>query len=232
MADQEQDGLLSLTVPVVMTFPNLLEAKSVQRGGKSTGDPKFSANFEFNTDHPDFPRVRAKILELANAKWPGRNFGAEAAVVDASGLKRIPTFLFPLTAGDKLADKAKENGKDREFSRGKVVLVSRSKYEPGLAVIDGGAIVDLEGPARVMAKSKFYSGVEVLAQFNFQAYDGVGETGADGVTAYLNKVLSTNKGTKLAGGGSSAADVFKGYIGTSSAVNPLGATEMNDEIPF
>jgi len=42
------------------------------------------------------------------------------------------------------------------------------------------------------------------------------------VTAYLNMVCVTEKGPKLAGGGQSASEVFKGYIGTTSQEDPTG----------
>jgi hypothetical protein len=70
----------------------------------------------------------------------------------------------------------------------------------------------------VKAKPKFYFGVEVLPQFNFVAYDGVGNN-LDGVTAYLNMVFTTNKGKRLSGG-ASAAETFKGYAGHTSTEDP------------
>lgn len=217
--------------PVLMSFPQLIVPKAVMKNGKATGEPKFSAGFEFTPDHVDLKRCKALCMKVASEKWPGRNFAAEAATVDKEGLRRIPTFVFPFSTGDKLADAAKAKGKEREWSRGKAVLTARSIQEPKLSVIDGGRAIDLEGPARAAHAGKFYNGVEVLFQVYFKAYDGVGDTGADGVTAYLNMVVSTNKGAKLSGGGASAAEVFKGYIGTASGFDPTGAS-LDDEIPF
>lgn len=211
----EDIGTINLTVPVVSTFPNLMEAKAVTIKGKPSGEPKYSSNFEFDPDHVDLAALKAEAVKVAKAKWPGRD------------LKEL---AFPFTSGDKLADKAKAKDKDREFSRGKVVLTSRSKYEPRLSVVEGGKLVDYEGDKRPMAKKFFYNGVMALAQFNFVAYDGVGAN-PDGVTAYLNMVVSLNKGKKLSGG-SSAAEVFKGYIGTSSDEDPTAGDDPDDEIPF
>lgn len=210
---ENQEGLVNLTKPVTMTFPNLFEAKAVQIKGKPSGDPKYSANFEFDADSEDLKTMKAKAVAIARAKWPGCN---------------LADYDFPFNDGNKLADKAKANSKDREFSRGKAVLTSRSKYQPRLSVIDGGKVVDLDDALMAVHKGKFYSGVEALAQFNFVAYDGVGNN-RPGVTAYLGMVLSTNKGAKLAGG-ASAADVFKGYVGTTSDFDPTAAGL--DEIPF
>lgn len=232
---QDDAGIFVFPVPVVSTFPNLLEAKAVTRNGKATGEPKFSLNLEIDpaTQAELAKALKLKALEIARAKWPGRDFAAETAKVDGSGLKRIPTFVFPFSNGTELADAAKAKGKDREFSRGKLVLTARSKFQPRLSAIVGGKLVDFEGDAIKTAKTYFYSGVEVLAQVNFQAYDGVPPSGADGVTAYLNLVVSTNKGKKLASGGPSASEVFSGYLGSISNIDPTGgASALDDEIPF
>ena len=64
-------------------------------------------------------------------------------------------------------------------------------------------------------------GVDVLVQLNFVAYDGVGNN-PDGVTAYLQHILSFNSGERLKGGGGGkpASEVFGGYIGLPSDVDP------------
>lgn len=233
--DDKNAGVYAFPVPIPSTFPNLLEAKAVQRNGKATGEAKFSLNFEGDPQVEAHAKwiagVKAKALEVARAKWPGRDFAAESRTVDKEGLKRIPTFVFPWSNGSDLADGAKARGKDREFSRGKFVLTARSKFQPRLSAIVGGKLVDFEGDAIKANAKYFYSGVEVLAEVNFQAYDGVQPNGADGVTAYLNLVVSTNKGAKLTGGGRSASEVFSGYLGTISNVDPTGG-ELDDEIPF
>lgn len=211
---EQNEGVYTLTEPTTLTFPNLLEAKAVQVKGKASGEPKYSSNFEFDPESEDLKALKAKAVAVARAKWPGRD------------LKELS---FPFTSGDKLAEKAKAKSKDREFSRGKIVVTARSKYQPRLSVVEGGKIVDLEGDAIKARGRVFYSGVSALAQFNLVAYDGVGNN-PDGVTAYLNMAVSLNKGAKLAGG-ASAAEVFKGYIGTASDEDPTGA-DLDDEIPF
>lgn len=213
---EQTEGQVTLTKAVTLTFPNLLEAKSVMRNGKATGDPKYSANFEFEPDSEDLAALKAEMVKVARAKWPGCD---------------LKTIAFPIANGDKLADKAKARDKDREFSRGKAVLTARSKYQPRLSVIEGGKVRELEGDAIVATgKQVFYSGVKALAQVNLVAYEPVQDDGKPGVTAYLNMVCSTNKGTKLTGG-ASAADVFKGYIGSTSDEDPTGG-DLDDEIPF
>lgn len=212
---EAKEGGYALTAPATHSFPNLDKPRAVEKNGKPTGEPKYSGNFEFNPTDEDLAAMKSVAASVARAKWPGRALGELA---------------FPFTNGDKLADKAKAKGKDREFSRGKVVLTARSKYQPKLSVIQGGKIVEIEpGPqADAMIRKVFYTGVQVLAQFTFSAYEGVGNN-PDGVNAYLNMVLSLNKGDRLTGG-ASAADVFKGYIGGMTDEDPT--TGLDDEIPF
>lgn len=210
-------GVYNLTEPVVMTFPNLLVPKAFGQKGKESGEPKFSANFAFAPDSADLKAMKATAARVARAKWPGIDFKVLA---------------FPFSNGDKLADEAKAAKKDREYYRGHVIVAARSKYEPRLSGIENGVAVDYEGDARKAANAKFYSGVKVLAQVNFVAYKGVGRN-PDGVTAYLNMIFTTNKGTRLSTS-QSAAEVFKGYVGNISAEDPTaGRREMiDDEIPF
>jgi hypothetical protein len=216
MADEVKSGsLYNLTEPVQMTFPNLMTPKAFGAKGKESGEPKYSANFGFKLDSADLKAMKARCAQVAKAKWPGRD------------LKEL---VFPFTAGDKLADKAKAERKDREFYRGLVILAARSKYEPRLSGIENGVAVDYEGDARKAAAGKFYPGVFVLAQFNFVAYPGVGRN-PDGVTAYLNMVFTTGKGTRLSTG-QTAAEVFKGYVGHASSEDPtVVAADEGDEVP-
>lgn len=224
----ENLGIFNSTKPVVMSFPNLIEARKFKRNGKETGEAKFDASFNFPPDHPDLKTLKEIAVSVAKAKWPGRDLGAD---VKSGELK------LPWDTGDRLIAKrqaklqkaGKPADEKGDFMKGLVVLKSSSKYEPRLALAENGKVVDLEGAARAASKAKFYFGVEVLIQVNFVAYDAVGDGGKDGVTAYLNMVLSTNKGKKLAGG-ASAAETFKGYVGTTTTEDPTGG--LDDEIPF
>ena len=219
MADEKNMGLYSLTAPVVMSHPNLFEARAFGKKGKEQGEPKFSANFLLVPDGVDLKELKALAAKVARAKWPDRPF---------SELK------FPFEDGNKKADKRKKtSGKDDgDFQRGFVVMAGRSKYEPRLSAIVNGKVIDYEGPARAAAKDKFFFGAEVLAQFNLVAYDGVGSN-PDGVTVYLNAVLATGKGKKIAGGGQSAKETFGGYLGSATTEDPTaGGSDMDDDITF
>lgn len=223
MADKKEGRIVKITVPVILSFPNLDEARSVKKNGKPTGEPKFSASFEFDPTSDTLKTIKAEALAVAKEANPGR---------DVAGDFKNKEFAFPWTSGDKLAEKAVKNGKDREWSRGKVVVTARSKYQPILSQLQGGKINEIDGELKPIIKKAFYTGVEVLAELNLQAYDGVGSN-PDGVTAYLNKVLSLGRGERLVKGGANSAEVFKDYIGGLSDEDPSGGLDdLDDEIPF
>lgn len=216
MTEVPHDGIFNLTKPVTMTFPNLFKARPFKRNGKEIGDPKFDSSFLFDADSDDLKNMKALCVKVARANRPSAD---------------LKTLAFPFKSGDKMADAAKAKNKDNEVSRGKVVLSARSKYQPKLAVFENGKIVDLEDETAIARfKGRFYPGALVYAQLNFVWYDEVGQ-GPAGVNAYLNMVLSTGKGTRL-GSGRSAADVFSGYVGNISDVDPTAGQTIDDDIPF
>lgn len=221
----DSNSLFSLTAPAILAHPNLFEPRAFGAKGKETGEKKYSANIVLDPTNPanksDLDAMKAVAATVAKARWPGRD---------------LKTLKFPFSSGDKIVAKRQEkkgttyNG-DADFQKGKVIIACRSKYEPRLAVIENGRITDLEGPARLAAKGKFFFGCEVLAQVNFVPYDGVGAN-PDGVTCYLNMVVSLNKGTRLSGG-ASAAETFRGYVGHTSAEDPTGGEQIaDDDIPM
>lgn len=221
---KDTTGIYNLTKPVILAHPNLITARPFKdANGKEKGDPKYGCNFVLSPDHPDFAGLKAKAVQVARAKWPDRD------------LKEL---RFPFKDGSKEADKRKARKGDKytgdaEYQRGQIVLPARSNYEPALAVIDGNPprFVDLEGAARVANEKKFYFGCEVLAQVNFVAYNKTSDDTKDGVTAYLNQVVSLNRGKRLTSA-QSAAETFKGYAGTVSAVDPTAGAELDDDIAF
>lgn len=210
MATNEELVTVAFQEPGTLTFSNLFEAKAIGKKGKEQGEPKYSATIEVDPSSALFQQLKTEALKVAAKRWPGR---------DTNELK------FPWAKGSELADKAKRESppKDREFSRGKAVITARTKLEPTLAYVDGRTLVEnLEDSRRIAAKSKFYPGVQVLVEVALKAYEGVGAN-PDGVNAYLNKVVSLNKGAKiegLSGSRTSAADTFKGYLGTTSDYDP------------
>lgn len=210
------DGRYALTQPVIMAFPQLFEAKAVGKKGQATGKPKYSANFVLVRDGVDHKALKDLAIKIANERWPGRS---------------IKELKFPFSNGDKLADARIAKGKkDGEFQRGHSVLISRSTYEPALATYKNGQAIDLAGANRAAAKNEFYPGVMVLASFTLAPYDGVGQN-PDGVCAYLQSVMTLNKGTRLAGGQAAASETFKGYVGHATDEDPtVGAPTAEETI--
>jgi len=219
MAETKHNAVFDFTSGVTAMFTkNLFVARTFKdKKGNPVGEPKYDGTFEIDANHPDLKPLKALCVEVARAKWPG---------VDLS------TLQFPIQNGDKIADKQKAKGKDRESARGKAVLIARSQYEPRLSVVQNGTISDYEGDRRPLAKPFFYDGVSVLVEVNLEAYDGVGAN-PDGVTAYLNMVCSLNKGERIGSAGRPAAEVFKGYAGNLSTEDPTQSDLSDtDELPM
>lgn len=145
----------------------------------------------------------------------------------------------PWTAGDKLHEKyvakRKAGGKaddgKADFQKGMMVLKGSSKYRPKLAVVEGGDLIDVTEQNTALHKGKFYFGVQALVKVNLVAYDRINEDAQDGVTAYLDMVVSLNKGERLTGG-PSAAETFKGVVGSLSAEDPTAGQNVSDEDDF
>ncbi len=207
-------------VPWTGTFLNLDKPRTIS--GSAREVPKFSGNFEIEKGSDEEKRVRAAIVEAARQLWPTLDIGAAI---------REGRLNVPLSDGDKLADKAKEKsaatGKSRlrEWSRGKVVLIARSKdeYPPAVTIRENGVTTVLETlDAVARAKGKFlYTGVNCLFGVRLNAYEAVGETGKPGVNAYLEAVESLGTGERLIAQ-KDRAERFKGYIGLEQDHDPTG----------
>lgn len=211
MSDKVAGVIYNLTEPAILAFPNLMTARPFMRNGKPQGEPKFDAQFMLRPDHKDVPFIREGLLTAAKLMFP-----------------TVPEkFQWPIHSGDQLAEEAKAAGeKDKEFFRGYFVLISRSKFAPGLSAAVNGRAVDfpMTGEERIACGVYFYGGCHVMGQFNFMPYPGVKPHGVPGVTAYLNIVYSLNIGernSRLEGGaGKSGSAVFGKHLGQMSAVDP------------
>ncbi len=215
--------IFSLTCPVVMAFPTLLEAKAFMKNGKPNGEPKFGAAFIFPASHPDLPELKKALIAAARQKFPSIDLKTLSLCLN-TGEKEVEAARKATEAKGKVYD-----GK-ADFMLGKLVVKARSKYRPALSFIEGNRVVEITDDAAVKQHiGKFFFGAEVLAQFNLVAYDGDARNPA-GVTAYLNMVLATGKGTRIGGMQRSAADTFSGYIGSASAVDPLGSSAASADV--
>ena len=215
------DGRFAFTTETPMVWANLHELKAYSPKGKPLGEPKYNATFVFSADHPDLTPLKGRAMQIARAKWPNRDIGAEF---------KAEKFHLPFASGNKMNAEAITAGKrERPWLKDICLVRASTKNAVQLCGIENGKYVIYEGAGFAASKPKFYSGVLVLAQINLVAYDGVGQK-PGGVTAYLQMVLTTGKGERIGGG--DPAEVFKGYIGRVSTENPNAGQELDDEIPF
>lgn len=207
--------------PVVLSHPHLTDPAQVVVRGKPTGKLRYSASFVMDPASDDFVAVKAQAAACAKAQWPG-------VPLNDGQIK------FPFKMGDKEADKRVAKGKsDGEFQRGKVILKAASEFEPALAHFVGGVVTDYVMPAQKNeAKKDAFFGAHVYFKVTFRAYDlSDGDDGAKKfVTAYLDQVLVTGKGTKMSGA-RTASETFSGYVGGSTVEDPTAGMD-DDEIPF
>lgn len=204
----------TFTSPAVMAHPNLLKPKAFEKNGKPQGEPKYSAVFAFDAQSEEIKALKRKAAEVARLEWPGCD---------------LTKIVFPWQNGDAQADKrdeackAKGRDPDGQWMRGKVLLKASSRFPVILAGFENGRIVSYEDEATLArVGGKFFFGAEVLAQITFNAFQSPMPGAAPAVNCYLNQVLATGKGTKIAGSKRSAAQVFSGYAGAVSEVNPMG----------
>lgn len=219
MANNGKDkylGIFDMQTPAPFLHPALVEPKPYMENGKPKGDPKYGGVFVLPADHPDLKALKQKAAEVAKAEW-----GDD---VDLS-----PSNIgWPFSSGTDYANERRAKGKNGDFYDGKAMLKARSKFEPMASWVANGKVVEVPSKELGPNASKFFSGVECLATFNFvpmivdrKKY----------VTAYLNKVFATGKGERV-GGGRPAAEAFKAYIGKATTADPTKGVVADDDIPF
>ena len=200
MSDQLTTPNIIVTPEFRMVFPNLFVPRAFKRNGKEAGEAKYGLTMLF--DPKDVGPLKAAIRHVIEEKWPGRD---------------PKTLKLPLISGDAQAAKSAANKKDGSFFKGTVVLKASSKFKPGVVDAKSEPILD---PGRI------YSGCYGHAELNFTAYDAVGAGGLDGVNAYVNFVLKTKDGDRIAG--KDAKTVFAGITGAT--VDDTAG--LDDETPF
>ena len=218
--------------PVRAGFSNIIAARQFQDKGKGKGDPRFDATFILEPDSADLKALKDLVIAEAKALFPDKRLIARRLTqeeLDAGAVE----IAVPWKDGTKAADRAKEDGKDQEFFRGKIIVKASSKYAPALSGIEGGKIVEYTNPeTRATLDKLFYSGaylVPYLALHSYKARDDK----PGGVGVYLNAICFIKHGPRLGGSKVNAAEVFKGYAGTVSAADP-GSNDsgLDDDIPF
>jgi hypothetical protein len=215
-------GQYTFTKDCLSVYPALLEPKAYTPAGGAPGRPKFQLTLVMAPDHPDFPGAKAAALAVAKEAFPGM------ASKDV---------YFPFQTGDKNNDKLARKGKSsRDWQTGKVLLPCTSYNRPGLSLfVKGVGVQELADEPAVAANiGAFAGGAQVLCQVNFKAYgeatweQGDPEVQHPRVVCYVNKVMSLNAFPQgRLGGGVSAAETFKDYVGQYSDVDPT-----DDDIAF
>lgn len=215
---KNESNLFVLSAPAEIAFPPALFEK--RKATPQSRDPRWEMALLFDADHPDLPAIKAVCKRIAESKSPGITASATA-------------WKFPWASADNFIEKQRatkgDKAPDNDFMRGKVLFNSHTLlYEPRLSVLmPGRGVVDFKDEARATVRDKFYAGCQVLAEFNFVWYPS--NNGPPGVTAYLNKVCSLNKGERR-GGGQSSSDTFSAYVGKVSAIDPTaGAAQYAAE---
>ncbi len=196
-----------------MQYDSLTKATAYKGKGKE----KFGAEFVLAPDHPDVAPMKALAAKLAREEW-GDN-------VD------FATIEWPFKNGNKLSEKRIANGKAGDLYAGKVVMRPRSDFAVELSWRENGKTIAVQSDtdaAKSQVNQRFYRGVLALGGFTFKAMT-VDERKF--VTCYLNKVYSTGEGKRV-GGGQSAEDAFKGYIGRAKTEDPTKGRVADDDIPF
>ncbi len=219
-------NIFTFQQPVELLFANLFEQK-VPRGIDGA-KPRWDITLTMPADHPDFVAIKKLVVAAFQKEYPGVDMG------------RVE---WPFERGEKFIERAIENAATAEKKAsarsqnerllGHVILSAKSyKYAPQLSVLVAGrGVQTFEGENRATVRDKFYSGCLVRAEINFQPWKQPGrEERFDrfGVTAYVNAVLSLNKGDRR-GGQRSGADRFGGYEheGTVSATDPRAMADAD-----
>lgn len=236
----------NFTTAHVASYADIMEPRAFQKNGQKKGDPKYATTFVIDptpvlknvngkdVNMSDLAQLQRAVTALLQSKAPGKKIRARRLTqeeVDAGDCVEVQV---PWKDGTKFADAEKAKGKDAEYARGKVLLKASSKYQPALAAIVNGKIVEFTtDESKAEAKKYFYSGAHLVPSVGLHWYKG-DEGKPDGVSLYFNGVLFAKHGSRLGGRQQNASETFKGYIGSISNEDPTGGAsdELDDEIPF
>lgn len=215
MTEVTQNALV-LTEECRFLFPNLFEKKRVKRNGKEVGEPKFSLCMLLVPGTEK--KLQAAALAVAKAKWPSRDVIASIK----SGDIRWP-FIPGARVKASLEKKATDAGREfkGDYYDNVIVLKSDTTFDVGVI---GPNKQDIVNPKDV------YSGCYGYVELKASAYDGV-DGGKDGLKFYLNNVMKSRDGEKIAG--RTVADAFAG-VQAQETGDDLSAPggDFDDEISF
>ena len=234
MADEKQPDF-NFTTSHRVSYADILEPRSFQKKGQAKGDPRYSGTFLIEPNDPDFLKLKNEVTALLQANnKTGKKLKIGRLTEEQEKANTHVEIQVPWKSGDKEADRMKAAGKDGEVFRGLILLKASSKYQPALAALDNGKLLEFATPESIAAAKKyFYSGAYLVPSVGLHYYKG--DAGKpDGVSRYLNAVMFAKHGPRLGGRSVNAAETFKGYIGSIKDEDPTGGAneELNDEEGF
>lgn len=224
---EEDKGRFQTTTPVMLTNPQLDEPKPYTDPvtKKVSGDPKYTCRLILDPAGEDFTSLKALVSAAAKAKHPGVPF-SELEFPFKNGDKQIEKAKAVLVKSDK-----KYDGR-LDYLAGRVFVNCRSQFPPLFAGIVNGKLVDITPDDKAQIQKVFFSGALVYAVLKVNGYNAVGSNKA-GVQIFLNEIMATGGGKRIASSSRSAAETFKGVAGKMSAEDPTaGQSVGDDEIPF
>lgn len=240
MADKEKQPDFNFTTAHLMAYENINEPSTYVKGKKPIRGPgpnaRYDATFVFEPDDAELAALKKEIVALLQANnTTGKKLKIGRLTEEQEAANSHVEVNVPWKDGTKTADKKKAEGKDAEIFRGKILLKAASKYQPALAALDAGKLLEFSTPEAIaIAKKYFYPGAHLVPSVGLHYYKG-DEGKPDGVSLYLNAVMFVKHGPRIGGRSVNAAETFKGYIGSVKDVDPTGGVthdELDDEIPF
>lgn len=202
--------IFSTSHPVILAYPNLMQARQYKAPNGRLSEPRFDAMLLFTNQHPDLGAMGAAMQQAA-------------AML---GIALPHDFHWCGQPGTLIAQKAAQKQRDASYFNDFYVVQAHTgeKIPPGLTAVINGQAKDLHGEERIVQAPKyFYGGAEVFAQLNFVPYPA--GNGPPGLTAYLQVITSLGRGErnpKLEAGAKSGsavhADAIRQHVGNVQAV--------------
>lgn len=193
MTDKKQEDHILMLCNVRVAFPQFFEAKQVNGEGKAA----FSGTFLLTPDHPDIPKIKAAIAQVAKEKW-----GAKAS-----------EYLTALVAADKVCLHNGDTKNQYEGFAGNFFVTARSPTRPLIIGQDKAMLTEADG--------KPYSGCYVNAQVALWAQQN---TYGKRVNAQLRGVQFLRDGEAFAGGGVANEDDFDAVDASADGEAPPEAS--------
>lgn len=233
MTDKQEDFVF--TNSMVATYTDIITPATYVKGKPKIIGPgpnaRYSATFIIAPDHPDFVRLKAGVIGVLMANLGGKKPKVGLLTEEQEKAQTHASVLVPWSDGTVFADEQKAKGKDAEYARGKMRVKATSKFPPQLSALLNGVPEDfITAEAIALAAKYFYSGARLAPTVAFNWYKG--DTGKpSGVSLYLQTVMFVKDGPRLGGGSRrSAAETFKGVLGSIKDEDPTGGAGSADEL--